>query len=77
MLKQIPRKEVCLVDPMRVLENYAGGKLCESSYNVSFGPEHVNRPRIPYDLSDILPQEVISAEIWPGFSARTHSLDAR
>eukprot|EP00973_Karenia_brevis_P083275 11547219-Karenia_brevis.AAC.1 len=65
MLKKSPRREVCLVSPMRMLDKYAGGKLCESSYNMNLGPEHVGAPRIIHDLSDTLPEDGITREIWP------------
>eukprot|EP00973_Karenia_brevis_P055222 7678284-Karenia_brevis.AAC.1 len=35
MLKSIPRKEVRLVNPMRMLEHFEGGKLCEPSRNMN------------------------------------------
>eukprot|EP00973_Karenia_brevis_P014183 1928894-Karenia_brevis.AAC.1 len=67
MLKSVPREEIRMVNPMRILERYAGGKLCESSRNMNPCPKQDGQKRTVYDLSGVLPQEGLSKEERPSF----------
>eukprot|EP00973_Karenia_brevis_P054037 7506497-Karenia_brevis.AAC.1 len=65
--KNIPRKEVKMVNPMCMLERFQGGRLCDSSHNMNLGPEHAGQKRSMYNLDGILANESLSRQKWPGF----------
>eukprot|EP00973_Karenia_brevis_P043957 6088459-Karenia_brevis.AAC.1 len=55
-----------MVNPMRMLDHFQGGRLCDSSHNMNLGPEHVGQKRSKYNLDGILADESFTKEKGPG-----------
>eukprot|EP00973_Karenia_brevis_P021461 2950100-Karenia_brevis.AAC.1 len=72
VLINIPRKEVKSVNPMRMLEHFQGGRLCDSSRNMNLGPKHVGRRRGMHNLDGILTDESLTKEKWRLIRAIVH-----
>eukprot|EP00973_Karenia_brevis_P087086 12076937-Karenia_brevis.AAC.1 len=67
MLHRIPRKEIRLINPMPMYAHFKGGKLCDSSPNMSLAPEHIDQKRKVYNLNGMLPNKSLTKAKWPGF----------
>eukprot|EP00973_Karenia_brevis_P040463 5592109-Karenia_brevis.AAC.1 len=60
MLKDVPKKNVILTDPVDPTAKFEGGKLVDNSPPLNLGSEHINTKRTVCDLPSVLPETTMT-----------------
>eukprot|EP00973_Karenia_brevis_P027652 3811337-Karenia_brevis.AAC.1 len=60
MLKDVPKKAVCLANLSESTSKFEGGRLMDNNPPLNHGSKHINTPRRVYDPSKVLPKTAMT-----------------